>query len=190
LAGIELAGLIVNKVHHVDDFMTTCLRDIKKEGLNVIGVVPHSDNLTFFSLQHLADKLFAKVLTAENYLNRRIKNIFIGAMSASVAMQKPLFKKGDKLIITGGDRSDMILAAIETKAAGIVLTNNILPPSQIIAKAEESNIPLLLVTPDTYQVAHQIERLESLLSAEDIDKRALLGQLARDCIDMKIMTHA
>ncbi|MCP4716496.1 MAG: AAA family ATPase, partial [Deltaproteobacteria bacterium] len=46
LAGIELAGLIVNKVHHVDDFMTTCLRDIKKEGLNVIGVVPHSDNLT------------------------------------------------------------------------------------------------------------------------------------------------
>ncbi len=190
LGGIALAGLIVNKVHNVEDFNMTYLADIKKAGMNVIGVVPHADNLTFFSLQHLADKLFAKVLTAEGYLNRRIKNIFIGAMSANVALQKPLFKKGNKLIITGGDRSDMILAAIETNAAGIVLTNNILPSPQIVAKAEENNIPLLLVTPDTYQIAHQIERLEPLLSAEDIDKRALLGQLARDCIDMKIMTHA
>ena len=181
---IQVAGIIVNKVHYVDDFKETYLPEIRQTGLNVLGVLPHQSELTYFSLRYLADKLFAKVLTAEANLGRRVKNIFIGAMSGNVAVQKPLIKKEDKLIITGGDRSDMILAALNHNATGIILTNNILPPSNIIAKAEESGTPMLLVTPDTFQVARQIDRMEPLLTREASDKVELLKNMVQANVDI------
>ncbi len=181
---IQVAGIIVNKVHNVDDFKETYLPEIKQTGLNVLGVLPHQSELTYFSLRYLSDKLFAKVLTAEANLGRRVKNIFIGAMSGNVAVQKPLFKKEDKLIITGGDRSDMILAALNHNATGIILTNNILPPSNIIAKAEECGTPMLLVTPDTFQVARQIDRMEPLLTKEASDKVELLKNMVKANVDI------
>ena len=184
---IRVAGIIVNKVHNVDDFKETYLPEIRQTGLNVLGVLPYQSELTYFSLRYLADKLFAKVLNAEANLDRKVKNIFIGAMSGNVAVQKPLFKKEDKLIITGGDRSDMILAALNHNAAGIILTNNILPPSNIIAKAEESGMPMLLVTPDTYQVARQIDRLEPLLTREAADKVDLLKNMVKAHVNIDAM---
>ncbi len=184
MKGVQVAGIIVNKVHNVDDFKETCLPEIKQTGLKVLGVLPYQSELTYFSLRYLADKLFAKVLTAEANLSRRVKNIFIGAMSGNVAVQKPLFKKEDKLIITGGDRSDMILAALNHNATGIILTNNILPPSNIISKAEESGTPMLLVTPDTFQVARQIDRMEPLLTREASDKVELLKNMVKTNVNI------
>lgn len=184
MKGIQIAGIIVNKVHNVGDFKDTYLPEIKQTGLNVLGVLPYQSELTFFTLRYLADRLFAKVLTAEANMSRRIKNIFIGAMSGNIAVQRPLFKKEDKLIITGGDRSDMILAALNHNAAGIILTNNILPPSNIIAKAEECGTPMLLVTPDTYQVARQIDRMEALLTKDATDKVALLKDMVQTGVDL------
>jgi len=176
LQEIDLAGIIINKVHHLEDFKDTILPEIEKLGINVLGVIPFENELTFYSLRYLADKLFAKVLTAENQLERKVKNILIGAMSGNTALQKPVFKKEDKLIITAGDRTDMILAALESNAAGVILTNNLLPPSNILAKAEQSKTPLLLVSPDTYQIGLQIERMDPLLTKNDKAKRTSLKE--------------
>jgi BioD-like phosphotransacetylase family protein len=133
----------------------------------------------------LADRLFAKVLNSESALNQPVGNILIGAMSSSAVMQNPLFKKPGKLVITSGDRSDMILAALETGSAGIVLTNNLLPPSNIIAKAAEKNVPLLGVPADTYQTAKEIENLEPLLTQDDFQKFELLSRMVGACPALK-----
>ncbi len=188
LTGIDLAGIIVNKVHNIADFKETYLPEISHLGLEVLGIIPHRDELTYFTLQYLADKLFAKVLTAEHNLNRKIRNIYIGAMTGDMAVQKPLFKKRDKLIITAGDRSDMIIAALESNAAGIILTNNILPPANIIAKVEESGIPMLLATSHTYQIANQIDRMEPLLTKDDAENRELLKKLILQHVDLETFT--
>ncbi len=184
MKGVSLKGIVVNKVHNIEDFRETYLPEIKDMGVDVLGILPYKNELCMFTLRFLADKLFAKILTTKEHLDRTVKNIFIGAMSGNVAMQKPFFKKEGKLIITGGDRSDMILAAIETNSAGVILTNNILPPSNIISKAEQSNTPLLVVSPDTYQVARQIDRMEPLVTKDDHDKIDLLKQLITDHVDI------
>jgi len=184
MAGVTVAGVVVSKVRSRDDFTATYLPELQQSGLPVLGVLPYESELTYFTMRFLADRLFAKVLTGEAQLDRTVKNIFIGAMSGNVAVQKPLFKKEDKLIITGGDRSDMILAALNHNAAGIILTNNILPPSNIIAKVEQAGTPMLLVAPDTYQVARQIDRLEPLLSREDKEKIGLLKRDVQENIDL------
>jgi BioD-like phosphotransacetylase family protein len=177
LAGVNLSGVIVNKVQNVEDFRTTHLPVIQKLGVRVLGLIPYQSDLTYFSVYYLADRLFAKVITGEGGLKKVIKNIVIGAWSANIFLQNPLFKKENKLVITGGDRTDMILAALEGDTSGIILTNNILPPSNIISKASEKNIPLLMVFSDTYQTAKQIESLEPLLTREDADKVDLLKEM-------------
>ncbi len=179
LSGVNLGGVILNKVQNLDEFQSTHLPAIHQMGMPVTGVLPYQSELTQFSVYYLADRLFAKVITGEGGLKRIVKTIIIGAWSADVFLKDPVFKRENKLVITGGDRTDMILAALESDTSGIILTNNILPPSNIISKASERNIPLLMVFSDTYQTARQIESLEPLLTKDDPEKVELLKQLVK-----------
>ncbi len=177
LQQVKFQGILINKVPNMEDFQSTHLPAIQKLGLKIIGVLPYQSELTYFTVQYLSDRLFAKVITGEGGLRRIVKNILIGAWSANVFLQDPVFKKENKLVITGGDRTDMILASLESDTSGIILTNNILPPSNIISKASEKNIPLLMVFSDTYQTSKQIGGLEPLLTKDDAEKIDLLKQL-------------
>jgi len=183
LRNVEIAGCIINGVNSVDSFKELYLPEIEKE-ITVLGVVPHRVELGYYNLRFLADRLFAKVLTCERNLGRIVKHIFIGAMAGDTALQKTFFLKKDKLVITGGDRTDMILAAIESKSAGILLTNNILPPANVLARVEESGIPMLLANTDTNEAARRIAGLQPLLTIEDRDRIELLRDLVRSHVDV------
>ena len=182
---INLNGVIINKVQDVEDFKNIFLQKIQDMGINVLGIIPFKEHLTHFSVQYISDKLFAKMIAGEKGLNSYVKNIFVGAMSTGKALRNPLFKKENKLLITSGDRSDMILAALESDTAGIILSNNIVPRPNIISRASEHNIPLMLVKHDTYQVAKQIDRMEALLTVESKDKLDLLGQLVKKYVNIQ-----
>ena len=182
---VKLRGVIINKVANLTEFTDIHLNKIKQMGLPVLGVVPYHKELPFFSVSYLADRLFAKVIAGENNLQRTIKNIFIGSASASAALKNPFFQAEDKVVITSGDRGDMVVAALGSKSAAVVLTNNILPPPILISKAEKMNIPLLLVSLDSYQVAKQIDALESLPTKDDTEKIALIEQMISSHVNLK-----
>ena len=180
-----LKGLIFNKVRNVEEFKNLYLKKITDQGIPVLGVIPYQKELTYLTVHFLAERLFAKVITGEMALQRVIKNILIGAMSINALFQTSLFQREDKLVITSGDRADMILAAIESDTSCLVITNNILPSSNIISKAQERNIPMLLVPQDTYQVATNIDNLEILLTKEDSEKLSLVEQLIQKHVNVK-----
>jgi BioD-like phosphotransacetylase family protein len=182
---VDFKGVVINKVHDVPDFRDIYLDTITDMGVPVLGIIPYETDLTYLSVGYLSEFLFAKVLAGEDGLKNKAKNIFVGALSANAALRNPLFSKEDKLIITGGDRTDMILAALESDTAGVVLTNNILPPTSIISKASDQNIPLLLVSFDTYQTAKKIDDLEPLLTVNDTVKISLLKTLVEENIAVK-----
>jgi BioD-like phosphotransacetylase family protein len=108
-------------------------------------------------------------------------------MSVNEALRNPLFNKEGKLLITSGDRSDIIISALETNTVGIILTNNILPPSNIISKAAEKNIPLLLVSSNAYQVAGQIDKMEALLTKDNKEKIALAEKLVKENVKVSAL---
>jgi len=180
-----LKGLIFNKVRNVEDFESIYFKKITDEGIPVLGVIPYQKELTYLTARFLAERLFAKVITGEMGLHRVIKNILIGAMSVNALFQTSLFQREGKLVITSGDRADMILAAIESDTSCVVITNNILPSSNIISKAQERSIPMLLVPQDTYQVAISIDNLEVLLTKEDSEKLTLVEQLIQKHLNLK-----
>ncbi len=182
---VDFRGVIINKVHDLEDFTATYLPAINKLGVKVLGILPHQSDLRNFTVGYLSECLFAKVIAGESGLNNVVKNIFVGAMSTNEALRSPLFNKESKLVITSGDRSDMVLASLEPSTIGILLTNNILPPSNIIAKASELNIPLLLVPSDTYQVARQIDLMEPLLTRDNTENINLLVDMVKKNIKLK-----
>ncbi len=184
----DFGGVIINKVNKTDEFEETHLPEIEKLGVDVVGVVPHKEELTHLSVSYLADMLLAKVVTGEESLGRVVRNILIGAMSVDRPLQKILSEREEKLMITPGDRHDMILAALESDTEALLLTNNILPPPQIISKAEEKGVPILLVPYDTYKTAKMVDGLEAMLTKDDKDKVKLLGRLAKNNLDLKRVT--
>jgi len=183
LEGVDFAGIIINKIQDLDDFKNTYAPRVRDLGIPILGMVPYRSELTHLSLGFLAESLFAKVIAGEKGLERVVRNVFVGAMSTDAAMRNPLFGKEEKLVITSGDRSDMILAALEGDTVGVVLTNNIFPPSNIISRAAANQTPLMMVAADTYQVAKQIDDIERLLTASEAEKINLLAELAGQHID-------
>jgi BioD-like phosphotransacetylase family protein len=181
---IDFKGVVITRVQDVKDFKDAYEDTIIDMDIPVLGIIPYQEELTYVSVGYLAEFLFAKVLAGEDGLTKVAKNIFVGALSANAAMRNPLFKKKSKLIITGGDRVDMILAALETDTAGVILTNNVVPPTNTISKAMEKNIPLLLVSSDTYQTAKHIDDLEPLLTKDDTEKIKLLKELVSEYVDI------
>ncbi len=185
IGNIRCKGIIINKVPNLDDFSETRLPKIKQCGVEVLGVIPYYRELSYFSVNYLADRLFAKIIAGEENLNRTVKHIFIGSMSATAAMNNPIFQEENKVVITSGDRSDMIIAALDSKAAAVFLTNNFSPPPDLIARASKLEIPLLLVSADTYEIARQIDGMESLPTKDDLGKIDLIEQMVRKHINLQ-----
>ncbi|MGD0279365.1 MAG: DRTGG domain-containing protein [Smithella sp.] len=178
----NFGGVIINKVPDVEAFENFFAPNIKKMGINIIGIIPYEAQLTYFTLDFLAEKLFARVLTGEGNLKKVVKNIIIGAPSTTCPDKDPLFTKQcldkeNQLMITGGDKSDIILAAIERNTIGIILTDDIVPHQNIISRAKEKGIPILLVNTDTFITAKTIDEMEALLKKDDTEKIQLLSQL-------------
>ncbi len=177
---IRIRGVIINKVRDLEDFRTTHQGSIEKMGINVLGILPFKPELTHITVDYLSEALFAKVLAGEGGLNNFITNIFVGDMSTDAACRHPIFSTGKKLIIASGDRSDLILASLDSDTSAIVVTNNILPPANIIAKAADRKIPLLLVPHDTFKTAKLVDDMEPLLTKTSTAKVELLEGMVRD----------
>jgi len=183
--GIDFRGVVINKVRNADDFKTVYMPIMQKTGIDILGIIPYQEELTFFSLDYLTQYLLATVVAGKDGLNRRVNNIFVGAASVDSAYADAKFHRENKLVVTSGDRSDMLLASFEDKCtAAVVITNNIMPPQNILDKADKAKIPVLMVPIGVYETAKQIESLPPLITAKDTREIALMEQLVRDNVNI------
>lgn len=184
LADIDY-GVVINKVNNLEDYRNNYLPEIINMGVKVLGVIPDTPELTYPSMAYLAEKLQARVIAGEGGLKNKVKHIFVGSKSADSAVRDPQFNQENKLIIASGDRSDYIASALVAVASGIILTNNILPPSYLTAKLSERNIPVLLVPYDTFETAKQIDKTVSMLTRDDTENIELLKNLVAQNVDVR-----
>jgi uncharacterized protein len=185
LKGVNFKGVIFNQIHDLEDFKATTLPDILKLGIPVLGILPYQRELNRFTMGYVADFLFSKILAGEENLDNEVDHIVIGAMSVESALRASVFTQEKKLVITGGDRTDMILAAMESETSGIILTNNILPLPSVVSRASELKIPLLLVPLDTFQAAKQVDDREPLLTRHEPKKVELWTRLVKEHVNLE-----
>jgi BioD-like phosphotransacetylase family protein len=81
-----------------------------------------------------------------------------------------LRKMPSKAVVTGGDRSDLILAAMETDTELLILTGTKYPESKVLLKARKNNIPILLVPYDTHTVIQQLDSITWLTPPDNQTK--------------------
>jgi len=174
---MNIKGIVLNKVTEED--AEKLQKSIENFGIDYFGYIPPIKRLKAMKVGYIAEKLFAKVVAGEDGLDKYVENVFIAALSAPEIRRHPDFKKENKLIITGGDRSDVIAACIEDGTSGIILTNNIVPSANILAKANEKAIPLLSMRPDTYTVAKLVENIQPVLLPDEKEKLEMIEKMAK-----------
>ena len=175
--GVDLFGVVVNNVHDITDIEEVVVPELKEMEVPLLGTISHKQKLDMLSVAFIMEQLFAKVIAGENGLTRTVSQIFVGAMAASHARRHPGWRDPNKLIITAGDRDDLIAAAVEDGAACIVITNDLVPSPSIIAKADQKGVPILQVPTDTYSTARKLETIDSVTLPCETEKMEVAEEL-------------
>jgi hypothetical protein len=186
--GAEMLGVVLNFVPYpqLERMRGVVSSVLEGCGLDILGVVPDQRELTQPTVQDLVDVLEAEVLSGEQCLEDLVEGFLVGAMSPDSAMSWFRRSVGGALI-TGGDRTDLILTALETKPSAIVLTGNIYPSVQVLSAAEEKGVPIMLVPDDTYSAVTRLENLDGRIvsSPTSAKKIKLTRQIVSDYVDWR-----
>jgi len=183
---IPIKGAVLNKVESEEDITNFAVNNIEELGIDVLGIIPDIPDFSLTRVSFINDMLFGKVVAGNEGLDNIVENVFVGALSVDEMVRNPHFHEERKLIVTGGDRSDVILASLDEGTAGVVLTNDILPPNNIITKADRAGIPLISVPLDTFEAAQRIERMDRITTIEDDFKIQKIKEMVTPAIDIDL----
>lgn len=156
--GDLLAGVVLNVV---DPDLLESLRlevepALERMGLPILGVIPRSPLLRSISVADLSRRLDAHVLCVGERLDLMVETLTIGAMNVNAAME--FFRKRRNMaVVTGADRTDIQLAALEASTQCLILTGVGEPLPQLISRAEELEVPVLKVDHDTLTTVELVE---------------------------------
>ncbi|MBP6414638.1 MAG: phosphate acetyltransferase, partial [Bacteroidia bacterium] len=142
----------------------------------LINSIPIISSLNNPTIQEIANELNAKVLFGAAYLNNQTSNFSVGAMQLSNYL---MHLKEGCLVITPGDRADIILGALQANesanyptVSGIVLTGNILPEPSILKLIEglSTLVPIITVEHGTYQIVNRIGDIKAKIYSNNKQK--------------------
>jgi len=124
----------------------------------------------------VVEKLDGQVLFGQEFLNNQAGSFGVGAM------QLPNYLthfKDNSLVITPGDRADIILGALQAsvsvnypKISGIVLTGGIIPEDSILKLIEglKLTLPIVSVSEGTFEVTNKVGNIKSAIYADNTQK--------------------
>ena len=186
--GENLIGVVLNRVppQKIDFIKKRVIPFFKRRAITVLGIIPLDPLLSSVSVRELQEVLDGNILFGEEYVAELIEKFLVGSMNVDKAME--YFKKSrNKAVIVGGDRPDIILAALETDTSCVVLTGGHHPNAIIMAKAEEMNIPVILVKEDTYTTVQKVDQVLGRLRVKEEKKIKAGTRLIQREIDFPLL---
>ena len=174
--GVEVLLIIANKVKPENlDIVTNGLKE-KLPNNVLVGTIPINNVLGSPTVKEFAQELDAKILFGEDYINNQVGGFSVGAMQLRNYLTH---LKKDSLVITPGDRADIILGALQANIStnypnlsGIVLTGGLIPEESIIKLIEGLSdiIPILSVAGGTFSVTNKIGTIRPRIYADYTEK--------------------
>jgi phosphate acetyltransferase len=177
---VDVIGLIANKIEvdEVDYIRKELKRNIPNKVQ--IDIIPKINFLANPTVKEVAESLGGKVLFGEQFLENSIGSFNSGAMQLRNYLTRI---RENALVVTPGDRADIILGALQANAssnypkiAGIILTGGILPEESIIKLIEgvQSTVPIISVEEGTFKTTNKIGAVKSKIYATH-NKKILLS---------------
>ena len=182
--GLErILGVIINR-YPVDKppAVQNLLERVRSESklfgqrqLELIGVVPENQDLTYCRTVDIQRHLNAEVLHAGEMERRRVKVTHL--LARTVPNLLHTFAPG-AILLTPADRSDVIVAVgmaalSHIPVAGLVLTGDTEPEERIIRfcrPALETGLPLLRVSTGSYDTSTRLYQLSGAVAADDLER--------------------
>jgi BioD-like phosphotransacetylase family protein len=156
--GDRLLGLVINAVPRPQ---MRFVREVacpllQARQIPVLGVLPEERLLSSVSVRELVEQLGGETLCCQEGLDDLVEYLMVGAMTAEAAItyfrQRP-----NKAVITGGDRTDVMFAALETSTQVLILTGGRSPMQEVLARAREVRVPIVVVEADTLTTVRSAE---------------------------------
>ena len=184
--GDSLVGVVFNAVADADfDSLTEdAVPFLEGRGIPVLGIVPRVTELAGVTVGELVEALGGELLTPEVPTDGFVERFAVGAMGSDAALRH--FRRLRKAaMVTGGDRSEIQVAALEANGIEcLVLTGGYRPSNAILGKATDAGVPVVLVNTDTKVT---IDRLEDLLATgrtRDVAAVQRMADLLADHADL------
>ncbi|MEM0448288.1 MAG: AAA family ATPase [Methanomassiliicoccales archaeon] len=156
---------------------------LERRGIRVLGSIPEAPELRHFRVREVVEALRAEVVVEEG-LDNRVEEVMIGAMSPETAIRF-MRRASHKALITCGDRSDLHMAALSTDTSCLILTGGLYPEKQVVAKAYERRVPILLTSLDTMSAAEAVDHLIARIDPEDQVKIDRIRGLVKENVDIQ-----
>ncbi len=191
----SLLGVILSKVR--DEQISASLLEhsplFRRNDFRLLGSIPWLDQLNAPRTRDIADLLGARVINAGDYEQRRMQRIVLCARAVANTVQ--LLKPG-VLVVTPGDRDDIILATCLAATNGMPLAGLLLcsdfPPDPRIMElcrgALQTGLPVLSVTTSSYDTANNLNRLNKEIPIDDRERAERVTDFVASHIDHEFLS--
>ena len=173
---VEVLAMVANKVTPgCEDELQSAFNKNFGNGVDNI-VIPKIDALINPTVKEIVNELEGTVLFGKEYLNNQAGNYGVGAMQLRNYLTHI---KDNSLVITPGDRADIILGVLQAnisdnypKISGIILTGGIVPEKPILDLIEGVSIsfPIVSVPSGTFSITNKIGAIRSRIYLDNLQK--------------------
>jgi phosphate acetyltransferase len=142
----------------------------------LLAVIPDDANLLHPTMREIQAGLGAKLLFGESGLGNQVDNYVIGAMQVPNFLN---YLKENVLIVTPGDRGDIIVCALQAnlsasypRVAGIVLSTGSEPdePVRRLLEGLPNVVPILVVPTGTFETTTRVGAIKSRITPDNPKK--------------------
>ena len=184
----EEYGLLPKEEEIESDFNLNQWLDLaifKDRHFDLLGTIQWEIDLIAPRVSDISDYLEAKVINIGDMEHRRFRSVAFCARSVSNLVS---YLVPGRLIVTPGDRTDIIIATClsalnGTKLGGLILTNGYEPSEQVwdlCKQALEAGLPVLSVPWDTWQTSRHIMSFNPEIPQDDIQRQDKVKQHVAD----------
>jgi phosphate acetyltransferase len=190
---VQVLAVVANKVksHQVKNVHSLLEAQLPVE--TSLAVIPDDPGLKSPTIKEIQDILEAKLMFGEQFVTNQADHFIMGAM------QIPNFLnhiKDNVLIITPGDRGDVLIAALQAnlsanypKVAGVVLTGGFEPEPPVVRLIEglQTVFPVLAVKTGSFATATKIGAIQSRITPDNTKKIELAIQTFKRYMNMEAL---
>ena len=152
-------------------------------GVTSYGVLAASTQLAAVSVAHVVKALGGTYLCGEEHAEALVETYMIGAMNPAHA--RHYFQvTPNKAVVVGGDRTKIVLSALETPTVVIILTGSYIPDPALLARARERGVALVSVAGDTVTSADALHHLFGRMRVRERTKVELIAQTVAASLDV------
>lgn len=184
----EEYGLLPKEEEIESDFNLNQWLDLqifKDRHFDLLGTIQWKIDLIAPRVCDISNYLEAKIINPGDMEHRRFRSVAFCARSVSNLVS---YLVPGRLIVTPGDRTDIIIATClsalnGTKLGGLILTNGYEPSEQVwelCKQALEAGLPVLSVPWDTWQTSRHIMSFNPEIPQDDIQRQDKVKQHVAD----------